>query len=182
MAATNLNATLLVRESWAFHKALDQSTTKDEDQTKYEKSLTFGTGENQADQMWHDRREITPSTSTDDLDLVGGLTNAFGETVNFVKIKRLIIVNLGEDDGLGGFIETDGEHLLLGNGGANSFNDLFDGVDASEIKVGSGDVFVISKKLTGFTVTAGSADILRINHGGGSKDITFDITIIGTTA
>ncbi len=182
MAATDLNATLFVRETWAFDKALDQSTTKDEDQARYEKSLTFGTGENQADQMWHDQREITPSTGTDDLDLAGGLTNAFGETITFATIRRIVVINRGEEDGLGGFTETDGEHLLLGNGGANSFNDLFNGVDASEIKVGSGDIFVISKKLTGFTVTAGSADIFRVNHGGGSKDITYDIIIIGTTA
>lgn len=181
MVATNLNATLLIRESWAFHKALDQSTTKDEDQTKYEKSLTFGTGNDQVDEMWHDRREVTPSTGTDDIALFGGLVNAFGETITFAKIKQIIIVNLGEEDGSGGFTETAGEDLLVGNSGVDAFNDLFNGVDASVIKIGSGDVFLISNKLAGFTVTSTTADTLRVLHDGSTKDITYDITIIGTT-
>src|SRR5262245_22903335 len=56
--------------------------------------LGQGAGANQADMIWHDRRNIAAS-STDSLDLAGVLTGPFGGTaLTFARIKMLIVAPL----------------------------------------------------------------------------------------
>ena len=179
--ATDISTSLQVTFDWQFKNALGLSSVKDKDGIKHIEATTFGTGSDQTNELWHDRRFVTPSTVNDDIDLSGVLTNAFGESVTFTKIKKLVIINLGVPDQQSGsvFTPTIGENLFIG-GSSNPWDFPFNEVAASVLSLYSGGVFVLSAPLDGLTVTAATADILRIAHDG-ADDIMFDIIIEGLT-
>ena len=58
---------------------------------QYIKTIDFGTGDDQADQMYYENNTTTEADVT--YDLYGGLTNHFGETINFATIKGIILRN-----------------------------------------------------------------------------------------
>src|SRR4051812_29045516 len=54
--------------------------------------LATGTAVDCADVVWSDQRTLALSTA-ESLDLAGSLTNAFGTTLTFVKVKAIYIQN-----------------------------------------------------------------------------------------
>lgn len=133
------------------------------------KTLSSGVAIDNADLQWNDRRTVNDAAN-DDLDLAGGLTDAFGATLTFAKIKGIVVYNRNTTAG----------HMLHIGGGSNTFN-TFLGADGDIIKVGPDGLFVIwNPSLAGYAVTASTGDILRLSGSGG--DITYDIAIIGTSA
>lgn len=142
-----------------------------------------GTGNTQANEMWWDRRLVTASTPTDDIDLYGSLENVFGRTINFSKIKAVGIQNLGKRDGNGGWTLTAGEDLLvLGATAANNgWGGILNGNQDEKIQIESGDIFLITNRLAGWSISAGSTDVLRVVNNG-TDDIEYDIVIGGVRA
>ena len=134
-----------------------------------------GTGAGQADKVWHDER-IVSSLSNDDLDLTALTTTIFGSTVtiNFVKVKAILLVNTST---------TSGDELRVGGAGAagNAFAAPFNGDQDAVVEVGADSALLLSNKTDGWTVTAGTGDILRINNPTGNA-ITYQIAIIGTSS
>ena len=178
---TTLESALDVLFGWNFRNSLDQSTTRDVDRLRHQEGITNGTGDNQANEMWHDRRWVTAGSPTDDIDLRGVLTNAFGQTVNFTKIKTIVIENLGvPTDGRGGdeFTPTAGEDLLIGGEGVNPFDDWANADNDAKIRLGSGGLLVLTNPLDGWDVTASTADLLRVANGG-TTDIVYKIILEG---
>lgn len=175
--ANDLSALIDAKASWNFLNQDDVlSTPEDTDRYQYKRSFTQGTGDNQIDEMFKDQRDLTTGAN-DDLDLAGGITNQFGQTVTFTKIKSIFISNLGK---LVATVPTptSGEDLDVGNGGGNSFNDLFNGVDASVFTVLSGGILLATGPIEGWDVTAGTADILRIANPG-ANTIRYNIILKG---
>ncbi len=130
---------------------------------KYSNKFANGTSDNQADVIFTDTRT---TSSTDDLDLYGGLTDAFGVTVNFSAVKAIVI-----------FASTDNTAHIKVGGGSNNVSTIFDDV-SDIIHVPPGGMFVITDPLAaGFGVTDSTADILRIASASGSQ--TYDVIIIG---
>jgi hypothetical protein len=129
-------------------------------------ALANGTGANKAQVSWHDRRTLATTTS-ENIDLSGALSGAFGVTT-FTKIKALCIkVNT----------TTAGYRLEVGKAVANAFDALFcDPTDA--IKVQAGGVLLLWAPVDGYTVTGDTADILKINNPSGGT-ISYDIIVIG---
>ena len=115
---TNFRPTVV----WEYRNPLDLGEVVDDEQLTMDTGLEDGTGENQSNIMWKDRRTVTVATPNDDLDLAGALVDVFGTTLTFVKVKVIRIVNLGEPDGAGGWTETAGENLLVGAAAANQFD------------------------------------------------------------
>lgn len=134
-------------------------------------TLTDGTGANQADRVFHDQRTLTAS-ATEDLDLAGSLTDAYGATITFAKVKAILVkaaagntnnVNvtrpaangvplyLAASDGVG--IPPSGCLLLAGPGAAGLA-----------------------------TVTAGTGDLLTFTNSAGGTPVTYDVVIVGTSA
>ena len=174
----SLATRLEIRDSWQHTNVLDNSTTKDNSRISHELELSNGTGENQVNQSWHDTRTLSPA-GNDDLDLAGVLTNAFGQTVTLTKIKKITIINNGAVIAAEN-TPTAGEDLLVGGAAANPVTSLFDGSATAKLPLKSGGALVISAPLDGYTVTAGSADVLRIAHDGiGVDDINYTIKIEG---
>jgi hypothetical protein len=74
-------------------KALDLATTLDELKIDSNIDWTFGTGVNQANLLFHDRRSTDDTGETLDLYASGSLVNAFGDALTMEAIKLLYIKN-----------------------------------------------------------------------------------------
>lgn len=125
-----------------------------------------GTGDSQVNRVFADQRTL--AATAEDLDLSGGLTDAFGNTITLAKLRGLIIENTAT---------ATGANLLVG-GDANSIP-IF-GAAADYIKIPPGGFFAWSGPVDGITVTAGTGDILQIDAG--AATITYNIWVIGATA
>lgn len=179
---TTLDASFRLRAAWKFLNTLDISTSDDKGVLNYTKGLTSGNGENQVQELWHDRRFVAPSSTTDDIDLAGALTNAFGRTVTFATVRALAIHNLGIQGAGETFTETAGEDIQVGGAGAagNAWGALFNSDQDAQITVRSGGILIVTAPLDGITVTAGTGDILRVTHDGTTTTIHYDIVVMGT--
>ena len=89
--ATSLTTTLTLILQSTFKNVLDLTTTVDEFRLDLSDTLASGTGLDQGDQAWHDTRTLAATSET--LDLAGSLTNAFGSTVTFARVKGIVIHN-----------------------------------------------------------------------------------------
>jgi hypothetical protein len=148
---------------------LKLSTTLDGIQRNVSYSFTDGAGANQMDAVWSDERTIAAS-GTDDLDLAGGLTDAFGAAITFARIKFLYL----EAD------STNVNNVVLGGAAANAFiNWVADATDKVVARPG-GAFLLIANDATGYAVTAGTGDILRIANSGAGTSVKYRIILGGS--
>jgi hypothetical protein len=148
-------------------KALDLDTPIDPLLYTLSLRLTNGTATGNASQMWHDQRTLIAS-ATEDLDLAGSLTNAFGVTLTFVKVKFVFVKasSANTNDVQVQRIATTGIPLFMADG---------DG-----IALGPGEFFCYGSPTTGKTVTATTDDTLTFTNSAGGTSVTYDVIIIGT--
>jgi len=171
--ATSLTGTLKNQLRMTFDAGSALGTTSDDvlGATNYWNwTIENGTSADQADLVFRDQRTLALSTS-ENLDLAGGLTDAYGTTITFVKVK-LIYVKAKSDNG---------GNIIIGGAAANTFVGPF--ADATDkVKVPAGGMFQVGDATTGWTVTAGTGDILKVENDDGSDSGTYDIIIVGTSA
>ena len=142
-------------------------------------SLAFGSGVGQADQVWWDRRSLAGAAS-EEIDLAGSLTNAFGATVTFANIKAIVVFNRS-DQSLSGHTATDAE-ISVGGAAANEFQGPFK-ASGDAMKLPAGGAFVaLDPAADGWTVTAGTGDKLKVLNEDGSDEALYDIIVIGESA
>jgi hypothetical protein len=162
-----LNAKVTVSIIADLINALDLTSPKDPLRLSHQEDLANGTGANQANMLWHDQRTLSTGAS-ENIDLAGALTNAFGTTITFTKIKALLIENLNSS-----------RTLTIGGASSNAWigalvatNDL--------IVIQPGGVFLITAPgASGMAVVADTGDILKVLNAAGG-DTTYNIAIIGT--
>lgn len=129
-----------------------------------------GSGNNQAQIIFTGRRTITTASTNDDLDLAGGLTDSFGQTLTFTAIKAILIRNRST---------TDGDEISVGGAGSGAIVSLFKGSNSSKLTVmADGSILLVAPR-AGYAVTATTADLLRVTHSGNSASIIYDIIIVG---
>lgn len=132
-------------------------------------SLANGTGLDQADQMYMTSGTVAAGTPVD-LDLSGSVTNAFGTTVAFARLKGIIIHNK---------TTTAGAILEVG-AGSNPITSLWL-ASGDGVKVGPDGMLALwNPSAAGYAVTATTADILRLVSASGT--ISYEIYLIGATA
>lgn len=170
--AKTLTATTDIRLKWEHTNTPDSGgpTIKDHNTFTLADSLANGTGIDSADLLWHDVRALS-ATSSETIDLAGGITDQFGATVTFARIRGMIIRN-----------QTTTANAVLDIGGASS-NEWTGWVGAAGdiVKVGPDGVMMIwNPSAAGFAVTAGTGDVLKINNGS-AVDITYQIVLIGSS-
>ncbi len=166
-----LTGDLNIVTSWAYLNAEDLDTVKSIQELKIlEQRWLDGTGPDQINIMYRARRTVTPSTTTDDIDLAGVLTDVFGNTISFTHIKEIVILNRAT---------VSGRDLLIGAAAANAWSQPFNGSATAQDDLWASGIWVRSAPLSGIPVTAGSSDTLRVTHNGGSDDIVYDIIIKG---
>lgn len=130
-------------------------------------SFTSGTAAGEADLCWSDRRTVAAS-ATDTIDLAGGGLKSLGASVNFAKVTAIIIRNRST---------TAGDVLQVGPAAANGFVGPW--VDASDLNSISPEGFAVFQNDTGWTVTGGSVDTIRIVETGGANSVVYDIFVLG---
>ena len=150
---------------------LDLSTPVDP--LDFSKIFDFATGtgttSGNADMSWHDTRTLTAS-ATENLDLAGSLTNAFGTTQTFARIKAVIV--------FAAVANTNNVNVIReGTNGVPLFLAAGDGVP-----VLPGGVFVWVAPAAGVAVTAGTGDLLTFTNSAGSTSVTYSIIVIGASA
>jgi len=134
-------------------------------------TITNGTGANQADLIWHAQRTLAASTS-EDLDLSGTLTDAFGAVVAFARVKAIIVSSAAANGAL----------IQVGGAATNQFvNWVADASDMIQIRAG-GFMMLAAPDATAYAVTAATGDLLTINNTDGAAAATYDIYIIGASA
>lgn len=129
--------------------------------------LVNGTGAGEANAIYHDAFSIAASGSAS-YDLAGALTDALGQATVFSAVKAILLIA----------DSTNTNNVVLGNG-ANPFVGPFDdGTATITLKPGA-TLLVTDPSAAGWTVTAGTGDILKLANSGAGSAVTGTIVIIG---
>jgi len=153
--------------------AIDFTTGQAPIARTYQLLYGTGTGAGLADRVWHDQRTIAAS-GTDDLDLAGVLVDVFGATVTFARIRAMVVAAASGNT----------NNVIVGNATTNGFI-TWVGAAAHTVTVRPGGFLCLANGLTdatGYAVTAGTGDILRIANSGAGTSVTYDIILFGASA
>jgi hypothetical protein len=151
-------------------KALDLTSPLDELIYVRRIDLASGIGANQADLLWHDQRTLAAS-GTEDLDLAGGLTDAFGTALTMVKVKELVVCAAAGNT-------NDVQVTRPAANGVPLFLAASDGIAVPP----GGMIHLQAPGAAGVAVTAGTGDLITVTNGGAGTSVTYDVVIIGTSA
>lgn len=148
--------------------ALDLSTPDDTFDISNQINFGTGTGSIQLSQHWHDQRTIAAS-GTENIDLAASLTNAFGTTLTFTKVKILYIKAAAGNT----------NDVQVSRGSSNGLVLFLAASDA--IVLHPGDIFLyVAGTGAGTAVTAATGDILTVTNSSSGTGVTYDIFIGGT--
>lgn len=130
-----------------------------------------GIGYDEADLIFSDTRSLAGGAN-EDLDLVGGFSDAFGTVVSPAKIKLLIIENLN----------TDTQILTVKAAAANGWAGFLSSGGAF-VHPGSSQMpgMLIIPAPKGVAITAGTGDLLNVANAAGNA-CSYRITIVGTSS
>lgn len=136
--------------------------------------LASGTGAGQADKVFADTRTLAASAN-EDLDLAAGaLTDAFGTTLTFAKVKAVYVAAAAGNT----------NNVVVGGAATNTWTGPF-GAATHTIAVRPGGVLELAAgeaDVNGYAVTAGTGDQLRVANSGGTTSVTYTLVIVGTSA
>lgn len=134
--------------------------------------LVDGTGAGAADLIYQDTNTLSASANTD-LDLAGALANTIGGTSVFVRIKGLYIAAAAGNT----------NNVVVGNATSNAWATLLGATHTITLRPGAWILLGTgAADTTGYAVTAGTGDLLRIANSGAGTSVTYDIIIIGASA
>jgi hypothetical protein len=125
--------------------------------------ISNGTGSGKATQIYQDTVSIAGS-GTATLDLAGALTNVFGVTLTFTKIKLLAIKAAAANNAA--------NNLLIKRGASNGY--VWFTAASDEVYLAPG-AFLMHYDPTGVTVTAATGDIITLTNSAGTNTIAADI-------
>lgn len=148
---------------------LDNRTATDPILFDWSKVFTSGTGADQASQQWYDQRTLGAS-ATENIDLAGALTNAFGTTITFTKIKAIAIKASDTNNAA--------NDVNVSRGSSNGFVGFLAASDGFKLPAGAFALFCWPNA-SGVAVTAGTGDILTITNSAGTNSVVYDIWILG---
>jgi hypothetical protein len=165
-----LDTEILLTLGATLTKALDLNIPESVLRFVKEIRLANGTDADEADKIFHDRRTLVASDS-EEHDLAGGLTDAFGDVITLARMKVLLIyadpANVND--------------VVVGGAAANALVTPF-GDPTDKVKVRPGGLLIlVAPDVVAYGITAATADLLKVANGGGGTSVTYDIVIIGTT-
>lgn len=132
-------------------------------------TLTDGTGAGKADLLYQDTNSISAFL---DIDLAGTLADAFGTTLNYVRVKGLYVKAA----------DANTANVTVGGAAANGFVSPFgSATDKIVLRPGAAMLLVAgAADATAYAVTAATADLLRITPASGTQ--AYDIIVWGCSA
>jgi hypothetical protein len=137
----------------------------------YQAILSSGTGAGQADRVFSDQRTLSASAN-EDLDLAGVLTDSFGATITFARIKGLLVAASSGNT----------NNVVVGAAASNPWTGLLTATGTVTLRPGAFFVAVAgTADATGYAVTAGTGDLLRVANSGAGTSVTYDIYVIGVS-
>ncbi len=145
-------------------RALDLTTARDALRYVLDEQMLDGSGDGQAQFMWHDTRSIATSAN-DDIDLAGSLTDAFGQVITMAKVRALVINN-----------KSAAATLTVGPAAASGVTGFLG--TGEVLPVGAKKILVCNKSAS-WTITAGSADRIRVTNNSAVAVATYDIIVVG---
>jgi hypothetical protein len=154
-------------------KTLDLATARAALSKAYQTTFASGTAAGQADKVFHDQRTLGPS-ATENLDLAGSLTDALGDALTFAKIKGIVFSASAANS----------NNVLIGGDVTNTFFPMF-GLETDSLVLRPGATVALwcgSADATGYAVTAGTADLLKVANSGAGTSVTYDVILLGTSA
>jgi hypothetical protein len=125
-------------------------------------------GLDKADILFSDTRTIAASGS-ENLDLAGVLSSALGQTITAAEITAIMVTADAANT----------NDVVLFGAASNPFNGPLSGT-TPKLTLGPGDVALITNR-KGWTVTAGTGDILLAANSAGSSSVDYSIVVIGRT-
>jgi len=169
--ARTLTTNLKVDINATYQDSLDLSTVKDFLSAVFSDTLASGIGADQADRLWHDQRTLAASAS-ENLDLAGGLTDAFGNTLTFARVKLIYIKAAAANT----------NNVVVGGHATAAFvNWVADATDKVNIRPG-GVFLLFAPDATAYVITAGTGDLLTVANSAGGSSVVYDIVIVGAAA
>lgn len=132
-------------------------------------SVSYGTGSGQVSWVYFTTGSLAATTAAN-VDLSGSVTDGLGNTVSATKLKILIVAVTSPDGS---------KRIRVGpRGVANAAQLNFGGVASTDYI----DVYdwcpVVLETTTGFTITAGTGDIVGVYNPGGSA-VTYSLLAAG---
>lgn len=135
-------------------------------------TLTDGTGAGQADRIFTDTRTLAAS-GTEDLDLAGALTDAFGATQVFARVKALFVQAAVGNTNL----------VQVTRPASNGFPLFMAAGDGIALRPGETfGVLCGAADAVGHVVTGATGDLLTITNSAGTTGVSYDIIVIGASA
>lgn len=153
-------------------KASDLSSAADDLTKRYGVHLESGSGAGKADRVFADTRTLAASAN-ETLDLSGALTDAYGATTSFARVKFILIAASS----------SNANNVVVGANASNDFVGLLNA--AGTITLRPGMWFAATAGLadaTGMAVTATTGDLIKIANSGAGTPVTYDIIIVGNSA
>lgn len=126
-----------------------------------------GTSSGQVSKCFTDTRSLG-SGATENLDLAGGLTDALGTTLTFAVVKAIEIRALS----------TNTNNVEVGGAATMGFAGWFKSI-TDIVVIPPGGQFSICHPGAGWTVTAGSGDLLKIANSSTGSTVSYKIKIVG---
>jgi len=135
----------------------------------YTASLASGTGADQINKVWTSDDRSIAASSSETHDVAGGLTDALGATVTMTKVKGIAIKAAS----------TNTNNVVVGGATSNGLvNWVGDATDVINIRPG-GCLVLIAPDSTGYAVTAGTGDLLKISNSSSGTPVVYDIALLG---
>jgi hypothetical protein len=134
-------------------------------------NLLSGVGANQADKIYTVSATLAASGTTN-LDLAGSVTDVFGVTFTIVKLKALIVRAASGNT----------NNVVFGPAAANGLVGLFAGTTPTIAVMPGGTFAWAAPGTTAPTVTAGTGDLLTFTNSSSGSSVTYDVTVVGTSA
>lgn len=169
--ANTLKASISVDLTAKLTSVLDLQTVSAPGQLKASHSFDTGTGTTvgNADLMWSDTRTINAS-SNEDLDFAASLTDTFGATLTFARIKAIMVKAASANT----------NNVVITRPAANGVP-LFEAA-SDAVAVLPGGVFLWTAPGAGVAVTAGTGDLLNFSNSGAGTSVSYSIFVIGASA
>jgi hypothetical protein len=149
----------------------DLGTATVSESLSYTQRITDGDAANKAEKVWGDTRSLAASTS-EELDLAGGLTDGLGNTVT---LNRLICLGIKAST-------ANGSTITLGGSASNAW-ETWTADAGSTIKLRpGGSIALIGPDATGYAIGAGATDLLQIGNDDTSATASYSIFVMGSEA
>ncbi|MBV9920292.1 MAG: hypothetical protein JOY78_05460 [Pseudonocardia sp.] len=152
--------------------ALDLGTLSFPFSTTASVAYATGTAAGQVDMVFTDTRTLSAS-GTEDLDLAGSLTGAFGNTLTFARIKAIHVSAAAGNT----------NNVVVTRPASNGVPWLLAAGDGIALRPGAAMTWASgSADATGVAVTAGTGDLITVTNSAGTTSVTYNVIILGCSA